>query len=63
MQGLAATTLWSLHESTLGIEVRQLGNVAVAIGACELTENESKISRTVEMLLLVKSEDAQAWDA
>jgi hypothetical protein len=68
MQGLASTTLRSLHESVLGIEVRQFGNVAVAVVACELTENESTLSRTVEMLLLVKCEGAwrivaQAWDA
>jgi hypothetical protein len=67
MQGLAGTTLRSLRESVLGIEVRVFGNIAVAVAGCELTENDTEVNRGVEMLLLVRSEGAwqvvaQAWD-
>lgn len=67
MQGLAATKLRSFHESLLGAEVRVFGNVAVALAACEITENDAEVSRGVETLLLIKDEDAwrivaQAWD-
>ena len=41
--------------------------VAVALGACEITENQAKVVRGVEALLLVKDGGewrivAQAWD-
>lgn len=67
MKGLAGTKLRSFHEQVLGTEVRIFGSVAVAVAACEITENETEISRGVEMLLLVKSNEtwrivSQAWD-
>jgi hypothetical protein len=67
MKGLAATTLPSFRETVLGSVVHVFGNVAVAVAACENTENETEVSRNVEMLLLVKSDGrwqvaAQAWD-
>ncbi len=67
MRGLAGTTLRSFHETVLGTHVRVFGNVAVAVAACEMTENEAAASRGVEMLLLVKDGGtwrivAQAWD-
>ena len=67
MKGLAGTKLRSFRERVLGTEVRVFGNVAVALAACEMTENEAEVSRGVEMLLLVKDDGAwriaaQAWD-
>ena len=67
MKALAGTKLRSFREGVLGTEVRVFGNVAVALAACEMTENEADVSRGVEMLLLVKDDGAwriaaQAWD-
>jgi hypothetical protein len=67
MRGLAETKLRTFEEAVLGIEVRVFGNVAVAVAACETTENKADVNRGVEMLLLVKDEGAwwiasQAWD-
>ncbi len=67
MKGLAGTKLRSFHEVVLGTEVRVFGNVAVALAACEMTENDEQVNRGVEMLLLIKDEGAwrivsQAWD-
>ena len=67
MKGLAETKLRSFRERVLGTEVRVFGDVAVALAACEITENEAEVSRGVEMLLLVKDDGAwriaaQAWD-
>jgi hypothetical protein len=67
MKGLVGTTLRSFHEVVLGTEVRVFGNVAVALAACEMTENDGQVNRGVEMLLLIKDEGAwrivsQAWD-
>ena len=43
------------------------GNVAVAVAGCEITENDTDVTRGVEMLMLVKGAGAwriaaQAWD-
>jgi hypothetical protein len=67
MQGLVGAPLQSFHERVLGTEIRIFGNVALAVAACEVTENGTDISRSVEMLLLVKDEGqwrivSQAWD-
>jgi ketosteroid isomerase-like protein len=67
MKGISQTTLRSFHEAVLGTKVHVFGNVAVAIAAAELTENDKDTNRTVEMMLLVKSEGTwrivcQAWD-
>ena len=67
MGELARTTLTSFDERLLGTKVMLFGNVAVAVVACETTENEREVNRNVEMMLLVKSEGqwkiaAQAWD-
>ena len=67
MRGLAGTKLRTFREAVLGTEVRVFGNVAVAVAACETTENGADVSRGVEMLLLVKDDGAwriasQAWD-
>jgi len=68
MRGLAGTRLRSFHETVLGTEIRVFGNVAVAVAACEMTENGAEVNRGVEMLLLVKDKGiwriaSQAWDA
>lgn len=68
MQGLAATSLQSFRETVLGFSIRVFGNIAMAVVACEMEENETAVSRNVEMMLLVKSDGAwrivsQAWDA
>ena len=67
MKNLVGTKLRSFQEVVLGTEVRVFGNVAVALAACEMTENDAEVSRGVEMLLLVKDDcawriAAQAWD-
>jgi ketosteroid isomerase-like protein len=67
MQGLARTSLRSFDERVLGVEIRVFGNVAMAMAACGIQENEAKASRGVEALLLIKDEGrwkivAQAWD-
>jgi ketosteroid isomerase-like protein len=68
MKGLAGTTLRSFREEVLGTHVHVFGNVAVAVAACEITENDTEVNRGVEMLLLVRDEGqwrivSQAWDA
>jgi hypothetical protein len=67
MKGLAATRLRSFKEVPLGHEIRVFGNVAVAVAVCEITENEAQVTRSIEMMLLVKTEGrwqivSQAWD-
>jgi hypothetical protein len=53
MKSLSRTTLRSFDETVLGTEVHVFGNIAVAIIAAEMTENNAEASRNVEMLLLV----------
>lgn len=67
LSGLKETKLRSFHEEVLGTEIRIFGNVAVAVAGCETVENETEVSRGVEMLLLVKDVGqwriaGQAWD-
>jgi hypothetical protein len=67
MQGISQTTLRTFHEAVLGTRILVFGNVALAIVAAEMTENDHDKNRNVEMLLLVKNEGAwrivcQAWD-
>jgi ketosteroid isomerase-like protein len=67
MQGLAATRLRSFEEAVLGSEVHVFGNIAVALAACEMTENAGDTNRGVEALLLIKDAGiwrivSQAWD-
>ncbi|HWV81997.1 MAG TPA: hypothetical protein VNZ50_11240 [Hyphomicrobiaceae bacterium] len=67
MNGLVGTTLKSFNEEVIGIRVHVFGNIAVAIAACENTENGTEVNRNVEMMLLVKDGGewkiaAQAWD-
>jgi ketosteroid isomerase-like protein len=67
MKGLAETKLRTFKESVLGTEIRVFGNVAIAIAVCEMTENDTDVTRGVEMLLLIKNGEtwqivSQAWD-
>ena len=67
MKDLVGSTLRSFDEQVLGSFVRVYGNVAVAVVACENTENSTERARNVEMLLLVREAGrwriaAQAWD-
>jgi hypothetical protein len=55
MQYLAATRLRSFEEAVLGSQVHVFGNVAVALAACEMTENGRDPNRGVEALLLIKT--------
>ena len=67
MKPLEGTKLRSFAEAVLGTEIRVFGNVAVALAACEMTENGADVQRGVEMLLLIRNAGAwqivaQAWD-
>ena len=67
MKGLAGTSLVTFKEQLLGSEIHVFGNVAVALGVCEITENEEQVSRGVEAMLLIKEEGvwrivSQGWD-
>lgn len=58
MKMLSQTTLGSFREVVLGTKIHVFGNIAVAIAAAEMAENDAHANRNVEMLLLVKSEGA-----
>jgi hypothetical protein len=67
MKGLATTKLRSFKEAPLGCKIRIFGSIAVAVAVCQLTENETQVTRGIEMMLLVKTESrwqivSQAWD-
>lgn len=67
MQGLVGTTMRTFGERVLGTQVHVFGNIAVALAGCEINENDERVSRGVEMMLLAKSEGAwrivaQGWD-
>ncbi len=66
-RGLSGTSLRSLQETVLGVDIRVFGNIAIAAVAAEMVENETETNRSMEMLLLVKDGGswkivAQAWD-
>ena len=67
MTKLAATSLPSLRERLLDLQIRGTANIATAIAVCEITENDGAPNRNVEPMLLVKTEGAwkiaaQCWD-
>jgi hypothetical protein len=67
MKGLSRTTLRTFDERVLVTQVQLFGNIAVAVVAAEMVENNAETSRNVEMMLLVKTDGAwrivcQAWD-
>ena len=64
---MAETTLVSSEETVLGTEIRVFSNAALAFAACEITENDVEVNRSVEALLLIKDKGtwrivSQAWD-
>ncbi|UDL88709.1 hypothetical protein LGH82_26885 [Mesorhizobium sp. PAMC28654] len=67
MRKLSETSLRTFDETVLGIDIHVFGNIAIAAAGAEMIENGAGTSRSVEMMLLVKSEGswkiaAQAWD-
>jgi hypothetical protein len=59
--------LKTFHETMLGTTVHVFGNVAVALGACEMLENGEGVTRDVGAFLFVKDGGGwkiagQAWD-
>ncbi len=67
MKRLAQSKLRSFNEIPIGCDIRVFGNVAFAVAACQITENETTVTRSLEMMLLVKTEGrwqiaSQAWD-
>jgi hypothetical protein len=68
MQGLEASgKLRTFHETMLGTTIQVFGNVAVALGACEMLENGEEVTRDVGAFLFVNDDGewriaAQAWD-
>ncbi len=67
MRKLSQTSLRTFEETVLGVHINVFGNIAIAVAGAEMAENGAETSRSVEMLLLVKTEGqwkiaAQAWD-
>jgi hypothetical protein len=68
MQKLEAVgKLKTFHETMLGTTIHVFGNVAVALGACEMLENGEEVTRDVGAFLFVKDAGkwliaGQAWD-
>lgn len=67
MDGLARGTLRSFEETTLGMDIRVFGTVAVVLAASAMVENDSEVNRDVSGFLLVKDQGrwriaAHAWD-
>jgi len=68
MKGLSESKLKSFREDVLGHQIRVFGNIAIAAVGCQITENDTEINRTVEMMLFIKEDGAwrivaQAWDS
>lgn len=67
MNGVAASTLHTFEEHTLGMQILAFGNVAVVFAASEMLENETKTNHDIGAYVLVKNEGrwfvaAHAWD-
>ena len=68
MEGLRTSgRLASFEETMLGANILVFGNVAVALGACEMVENGAEVTRDVSGFLFIKDDGdwriaAQAWD-
>jgi Domain of unknown function (DUF4440) len=59
--------LTHFRENLLGATIHVFGNVAVALGTCEMLENETTVTHDVSAFLFVKDGGqwriaAQAWD-
>ncbi|MES0884392.1 hypothetical protein [Roseibium sp. SCP14] len=60
-------TLSEFREYGVGMEIRIVGNIAVALAGCEMHENNIAVTKDVSAFLLVKEPDgwriaAQAWE-
>jgi ketosteroid isomerase-like protein len=67
MRGFAGTKLHSFREEVLGTHVHVFGNVALAVAACAIAENDAEVNCGIEMLFLVRDGGqwrivSQAWD-
>lgn len=67
MNGVAAKTLHTFEEHTLGMQILAFGNVAVVLAASEMLENGTETNHDVSAYLLVKTDGkwliaAHAWD-
>lgn len=67
MDSVAASTLHTFEEHTLGMQVLAFGNVGVVLAASEMLENKTETNYDISAYLLVKSEGkwqiaAHAWD-
>ena len=67
MKGLAAAKLRSFKEVSLGCNIRVFGSIAIAVAVCQITENETQVTRGIEMMLLVRTDSrwqivSRAWD-
>lgn len=67
MNGVAATTLHTFEEHTLGMQILAFGNVAVVLAASEMLENDTETNHDISAYLLVKNDGkwliaAHAWD-
>ena len=67
MNGVAARTLHTFEEHTLGMQILVFGHIAVVLAASEMLENETETNHDISAYLLVKNEGkwliaAHAWD-
>ena len=67
MNDVAAGSIHSFEEHTLGMKIHNFGNVAVVLAASEMLENETETNHDVSGYLLVKDDGkwriaAHAWD-
>lgn len=63
-----ATRLAAFETTLTGLRTRVFGVVAVAAAGCEITTSGLRVTPSVEMMLLIKTEGrwrivAQAWDS
>ena len=67
MNGVAAATLHTFEEHTLGMQIAAFGNIAVVLAASDMLENDTETNHDISAYLLVKNEGkwliaAHAWD-
>jgi hypothetical protein len=67
LKRLAAGTLDTFEEHTLGMQILGFGNIAVVLAASEMLENGSETNHDISAYLLLKTEGewliaAHAWD-
>ncbi len=68
MEGLRKDgSLESFSEQEKGTFIKVVGNIAIALAGCEMTENKAEVTKDISAFLLVKTNGewsiaAQAWD-